>query len=340
MRPARLGEVLVGFVADLVERLQTVSREPGREHGDLLALRAQRIDGFVGVGLEPFFRTEAGLEGDFELVGDGGQGFAQQPRGLVALAVIGVALAGQIALRHAMIGRDDHVRGPVQRFEMAFDRLRQRVDIGGVIAVGGHGPHGGLPVGLLQEGKALIVARCRGRAGVVRIDRRHYDLLAAQILQLLQHVGGAGGAVAHARAENHVLGLGVDAGLHGLDLIPEDQAQRAVATLVVPDFGVERRRLPGAGVEDDPAQQRLPQPGWVVDDPLVRQELREIALQARGVGRVRCAEVHQNDPDFRGFDRGVVGGQGHGGSVRLRADGGDDDRPGDRGGARRSPRLS
>ena len=64
MRAAGFHEILMRFVADFVERLQTVRRESGRYDRNLFALFTQFIDGFVRIGLKPLFRAKARLERD------------------------------------------------------------------------------------------------------------------------------------------------------------------------------------------------------------------------------------------------------------------------------------
>ena len=52
---------------DLLQRLQAIGDEARIEDGDALdALMRKALDRLVGVGLQPFLRAEAGLEGDEE----------------------------------------------------------------------------------------------------------------------------------------------------------------------------------------------------------------------------------------------------------------------------------
>jgi hypothetical protein len=70
--------------------------------------------------------------------------FAQEARGLLALAMVGIAFH-QVALRHAVIGRDEQVGAMIQPGIGPLDRLRQRLDIGRMVEIGRHGAHRGLP---------------------------------------------------------------------------------------------------------------------------------------------------------------------------------------------------
>ena len=104
------GEVLA---AVLVERLgvadaisSSVSRQSAEKPGVITAMplhprsrRARRC--VLGVGLEPLGLAEARLEGDAEPVLRPAEPLAQQPRRLLALAMIGVALV-EIVPRQAV----------------------------------------------------------------------------------------------------------------------------------------------------------------------------------------------------------------------------------------------
>ena len=88
-------------------------------------------------------------------------------------------------------------------------------------------------------------------------------------------------------------------------------SKRAFVQLVVPDQLVVRAGGKGALGQDDQLQQRLPHPAGIIDHPLVRQELVQIAPHRPVVIVVRRAEVGQQHPDLRLADRGMgAGGMG------------------------------
>ncbi len=67
--PPLLMEGVGGLFGDFLQRLETVGDEAGVQHGDLLdAVLRKLLDRLVGIGLQPLFRPEAGLEGHHELV--------------------------------------------------------------------------------------------------------------------------------------------------------------------------------------------------------------------------------------------------------------------------------
>ena len=116
----------------------SVSRQsatkPGQMHVDAFdALARQLLQRRLGIGLQPLRLAEAALEGDAVLVGAQPQALGQQPRRLVAVAVVGVAEL-QRALGHAVEAHHQHAAAafalPVGR-----DLRRQRADVAGVVVV-------------------------------------------------------------------------------------------------------------------------------------------------------------------------------------------------------------
>ena len=69
----------------------------------------------VGRRLEPFGAAEARLEGDIDLAAER---FGQQPRGLLAMAVIGIAKFER-ALRHAVEAQQQPLGLEIERRELA-----------------------------------------------------------------------------------------------------------------------------------------------------------------------------------------------------------------------------
>ena len=99
--------------------------------------------------------------------------------------------------------------------------------------------------------------------------------------------------------------------MHGrLDLgrlILGDGHQGAFARLVIPDAFICRARGKRTLCQNDELQQRLPDPWAVVDHPLVRQELVQVAAHGPVVVIVGRAEIGQQDANARRRDRRVVG---------------------------------
>ena len=114
----RVQEDLAVLHGDLFQRLQAVGDEARIDDGDALhALAGQPLHGLVGVGLQPFRRAEARLEGGDQLPLAPAELLAQQPRGLLAVAVIGIALV-EIGARQAVVGGDDDLRLEIEPGEM------------------------------------------------------------------------------------------------------------------------------------------------------------------------------------------------------------------------------
>ena len=65
------------------------------------------------------------------------RGFAQQPRGLLAVAMIGIAVQ-QIVLRHAVEGDDDDLRLEIEPREVAASWSAERLDVDRIVVIGRH----------------------------------------------------------------------------------------------------------------------------------------------------------------------------------------------------------
>ncbi len=175
----------------------------------------------------------------------------------------------------------------------ALDRLRQRVDIERMVEIGRHRARRRLPFLVHQRAEELIVGGGRGGAGIMRIEREEQDPAASGLDHRAHLRSGRGVAVAHAEIDHapgrHSGPAAPRPCLRGLRL--GDGHQRAFARLVVPDRLVGRAAGEGALGQDDQLQQRLPFPRRIVDHPLVRQKLVQIAAHrpvvvASGVPRL------------------------------------------------------
>ena len=100
----------------------SVSRQSAEKPGAAIAMRLtplRRIGGEHRVGrrLEPFRAAEARLEGDVDLAA---QRLAEQPRGLLAVAVIGIAEL-QRPLRHAVEAQQQPLGLEIERGELPLE---------------------------------------------------------------------------------------------------------------------------------------------------------------------------------------------------------------------------
>ena len=106
----------------------SVSRQSAEKPGVITATVATPDSGqlgerHVGIGLEPLGPAEARLERDAEPVLRPAEPLAQQPRRLLALAMIGVALV-EIVPRQAVERGDHHLRLEVEPGEAGLERRR------------------------------------------------------------------------------------------------------------------------------------------------------------------------------------------------------------------------
>ena len=168
MFAASLFEAVFDLFVDLFKRFDAIGGKGGGADGDALDafFFSQTGDFLDRVGFEPFFGAEDGLEGraDFGFVP--AQTFTQQARRFLAFAVIRIALF-QIAYRHPVVGADQHFGALVGVSVGALNGLRQRLNIRGILEVGGDHASDGLTFFLHQRLKELVVRGRRGRASVV-----------------------------------------------------------------------------------------------------------------------------------------------------------------------------
>src|SRR5690606_23359101 len=95
--------------------------------------------------------------------------------------------------------------------------------------------------------------RRRGRGAVLRVERGEEDAVAAGFDELLQLVADRRTSVAHGMG---YLDRVAEARLEGPGLLRGDRRQRRAG--LRPDLRIGARRLLRPCVEDDPAQDRLP----------------------------------------------------------------------------------
>src|SRR6185437_12802260 len=167
------------FLRDFLQRLEAVGGETRRHHGDAAhAVLGQLRDGLVGVGLKPLIKTEARLEGQQQLCRIEPHAAAQRFRRRDALRLVGIALV-DIFLRHAVERGDDQFGLERQRLQMRVDRNRQRIDVDGVIVIRRRHAQRRLRAHPAEHAEHLVADGCRGRRGILRIERYHQQPVAA-----------------------------------------------------------------------------------------------------------------------------------------------------------------
>src|SRR5205085_6061179 len=94
---------------DFLQRFQAIGSKARRDTCEVFyAACGQRLHRHIGVGLQPLGCAEARLEREHEFALVEPEPRAQQPHGLLTLAVIWIAFE-QVVLRHAMKRREDHL---------------------------------------------------------------------------------------------------------------------------------------------------------------------------------------------------------------------------------------
>ena len=119
----------------------------------------------------------------------------QQASGLVAFAVVGVALV-QRELRQAVEAHHQFFRAAVLH-PVVVDVVRQRLDVAGVVVEILDGAQRGGVAHFLQFGEHDVEGGAAAAGGILRIHRHDQDALAVLFLEFAQHAGDGRVAVAH-----------------------------------------------------------------------------------------------------------------------------------------------
>ncbi len=288
---AVLAENLAGLHGDFLQRLQTVRHKGRVDDGKPFhAVFGQLRHRLVGVGLEPFLRPETRLEGRHQPLLRPAEPLHQQSRGLLALAMIGVALV-EIGLRNAVIGGKHDLRLKIEALQMRFDRFRQRVDIDRLVVIGRHGAHRRLPAHGLECVEGFVVDARRRRGGILRIEREDQDALAALYAQPVEPFGDRWLAVAHRPVDDDIV-VPRQFGRQLVGLAAGKGSERRFVSLRVPDRGIGGAASFRPGVEHDAVKDRVPGNPRPFNHPPVGQEFAQITPHRPVARAVRRAEVN------------------------------------------------
>ena len=135
----------------------------------------------IGRRREPLRAAEPRLESD---VGPDTQLFAEQPRGFLAMAMIGVA-ALEGSLRHSMETKEKALRLEVKRSDLTFDVRPERVDVYRIVVIRRKGPKGRLATHRGELSEHCVHRAGRGCRAILRIERGDQDLFAAEAEKVL-----------------------------------------------------------------------------------------------------------------------------------------------------------
>src|SRR5690606_7586089 len=114
---------------ELFQRFQTIRGEARCSDDEPPGAARRFLDqNPFGRGLEPFRAAEARLEGRDEPEAGPRERLLQQPRGLAAMAMIGIAEM-QRSLGHPVKAQHEHFRLELERIELVAEVASQRADI-------------------------------------------------------------------------------------------------------------------------------------------------------------------------------------------------------------------
>ena len=140
---------------------------------------------------------------------------------------------------------EHHLRLPVERRQVAGDRVRQRVDIDRVVMIGRNGAQRRLPAHLQQRLEGLVVDGRRRCRGILRIEREDEDAFAAVLLQRVHLRGDRRLAVAHGPIDADIRQVGEGSAIM-VGLVAGIGAQVALVQVLVPDRLIGLADLGGA----------------------------------------------------------------------------------------------
>jgi len=288
-------ERLLATDADFFQRFQAVGHESRADDVDPVRPGARELDQRrLGVRLQPLRAAEPRLECQGPFLCAQIQRVGQQPRGLVALAMVGVAALERVA-RQPVEAHHQHGATAVRLPVLAHERS-QRLDISIVVVKVLDEPGLG-NVARPSEPIAHRVHHARRRAGgVLRVERQHDQALAAGPLEAPERAGDRRFAVAH--REFHERRSGAEPSAQAVReerSLPGgmDGERRAARS---PDFGVLASRASWPNVQDDAVQDRKPERARNLDDSRVRQEFAQVAADRSGRrrhGRSQIDEQHR-----------------------------------------------
>src|SRR5574338_330991 len=314
LAPARK-EGLAPADPELFQRLQAVGGEPGRGHRNAFDAAAP-VGGERRIGrrFEPPGAAEARLESDIHLTPER---LGQQPRGLEAMAVIGIA-ALERPLRHPVKAQQQALRLEIERSQLPPQIGGERLDVIRVVIIRWKRAQRGLQAHRGERRKHGVVRGRRRRSAILRIERRGEDARASRGGHVVDGLANAWIAVAHrivdADSVAHPLA-------HGMNLAAGDDGERR--SLVGPYLAIGLRRTARPGAEDDPVENRLPGERRDLDDPAIAEELGEVAADGAHFGRVGRPEVDEQNSDAALGNARMVARAGHAtdigsnGSVRI-----------------------
>ena len=181
-----------------------------------------------------------------------------------------------------------------------------------MVVIGPERAYGRLPAQALQRLQGLVVGGGGRGCGILRVERHQEQLSAALRIEPLDDAPGRRIAVAHRPVDDEAGHSCLQARRKLLGLRPCHGLERALVELLVPDrlIGMARGERPLA--QNDELQERLPEPGRIVDHPAVRQELVQVAPHRPVVGGVGRAEIEQDHANARLGNGGVRIRQRHG----------------------------
>ena len=280
--------------ADFFQGFQTVHGKAGADQIECFeAVAAHLFEGFIGIGLQPGFASEAGLVGHQPLLRHQLKPFGDGLRALPALLRIGIAALGE-TLRNAVEGKQQALAAPVQIPMVADARF--------------HGIQPGrMPVVFADETQIRhaflfqivpgdgIEHRGGGGGRILRVQRQHSQLLQIRIVG--QHRGHRRIAVTHRQPDLGIRHLVLQFVGQTLRVHQQRRAFRQ------PDLGVVAGHAARANRQNDEMQQDAPQPAAEIDHAVIVQEFGQIATdRARGRG-IRRSQIDQQDQALAVFHR-------------------------------------
>jgi len=200
---------------------------------------------------------------------------------------------------------------------VGFQRLRERLDVAGVVVPVAHEPQLGHVAPSHELGGHGVEHGSRGAGAILGVERYHEQASQTFFFHAGEHFGHARFAIAHGPAhERFAPALGPMGFQRVREPLGIDFERRA---FVEPDAGVLLRVRLGAARQNEEVQNRLPQPARQLDDARIGEEFAQERTHGLRGGGGRGAEIDEQHaralwPVVRKGARGVTG---HAGSFSV-----------------------
>ncbi len=224
---------------------------------------------------------------------------------------IWIALVRSIG-RHAVERGDDYLRFKRELIETAGDRARDLFDVLWIVIIGSGHANGRLMAHRSQRFKHLVTSGGAGGGGILGIQRDEQKAVAPSLRQSLDGRFQGWIPISHAPVHDHLSRVLTEQAvgnrcLQLLGLRARERLQWTLIALSVPDRRVILPLPGGPGHQNQTVEDEKPEQPRDFDNPSIREKLGQVTPHRPVIGRVRGAEITQQDADFAALAQHLTG---------------------------------